>query len=204
MHQRKQGGVWYVTFTDPDSGKLGPRRSTKTSIQRDASVCQRQTAAIAQRLLRNGLPESTRTPLLSPSSRTFYENLKDFWDFDNSGYIKELITLGKKPGRRHARDMRDMVGRYFEAYFGNKMLSQIDELALQDFLVYLRTGKGLAANTVNRARNTAFVALRYAKRRKLIRTFDFENGTAALNNIGYWRNTRLQQEQYSIVVAIFH
>ncbi len=167
LHQRKQGGVWYVTFTDPDSGKLGPRRSTKTTIQRDAE-------AIAQRWLRNGLPESNRTPLPSPSSRTFCGYLKDFWDFDSSGYFKERITLGKKPGRRHAKDMRDMVGRYFSAYFGDKKLSQIDELALQDFLVYLCTDKGLAAGTVNRARNTAIAALRYAKRRKLIKDFNFD------------------------------
>jgi hypothetical protein len=82
--------------------------------------------------------------------------------------------MGKEPQRRHALDMQNMVKRYFEKYFNDKPLKQIDEIVLEDFLVYLKNQKKLSASTVNQARNSAFVALRYAKRRKIISTFDFD------------------------------
>jgi integrase len=173
LHQRKPSNVWHVTFTVPETGKLAARLSTKTTIRREAEV-------IAQQWLRDGLPESSKNPL--PVSQTFCDYLKEFWDFDHSQYFKEQITMGKKPTRRHVKDMKDLVDRYFVAFFGSKKLNQIDESILQDFLVHLCTDKGLAASSVNRARNTAFVALRYAKRRKLIKDFNFEAVLRASGN----------------------
>jgi integrase len=82
--------------------------------------------------------------------------------------------MGKEGHRRHALDMQKNVHCYFVPYFNNRKLRSVKEETLQDFLVFLKTKKGLAASTVNKARNASFVALRYAKRKKLIRTFDFD------------------------------
>jgi integrase len=84
--------------------------------------------------------------------------------------------------------MLGVVRRHFIDYFKDKRLSQITEIVLQDFLVFLKTKKGLSAASVNQARNAAFVALRYAKRRKLIKGFDFDaviraSGKAKLRGI---------------------
>jgi integrase len=53
-------------------------------------------------------------------------------------------------------------------------LGKIDEISLQKFLIHLKIEKKLAASSVNQARNAAFVALKYAKRHKLIKNFDFD------------------------------
>jgi hypothetical protein len=76
--------------------------------------------------------------------------------------------MGKEPHQEHADEMQKSVVRYYRPYFGNKLLCQIDEEYLQKFVVYLKTEKKLAASTVNSARNVAFVALHYAKRKKII------------------------------------
>jgi integrase len=82
--------------------------------------------------------------------------------------------MGKEPARAHADEMRKMIDRYFTDYFTTIKLIQIDEVKVQKFLVYLKTGKKLSGGTVNHARNVAFVALRYAKRNRVIKHFDFE------------------------------
>jgi integrase len=70
--------------------------------------------------------------------------------------------------------MRNVVRRYYKPYWGRKRLKDIDELQLQDFLVWLKTDRGLSASTVNLARNAAFVAIKFAKRHRLLRFFDFD------------------------------
>jgi hypothetical protein len=82
--------------------------------------------------------------------------------------------MGKEPHREHTEEMQKEVDRYYRPYFQNKLLCQIDEEALQKFIVYLKVERKLSASTVNLARNAAFVALKYAKRKKIIRHFDFE------------------------------
>jgi integrase len=74
----------------------------------------------------------------------------------------------------HADEMYKQVDRYYSKYFGQTLLYQVTEEAFQNFVIYLKTEKKLAASTVNSARNVATVALHYAKRKKLIRNFDFE------------------------------
>ncbi|QQO08650.1 tyrosine-type recombinase/integrase [Breznakiella homolactica] len=107
----------------------------------------------------------------------------DFWDFDTSSYFREMKTMGKEPKRRHSRDMQNIVQRYYKDYFKKKLLIQIDEMAIQDFLVHLKIDRGLSASTVNLARNACFVALKYAKRRKHIQKFDFDAVLRASGNI---------------------
>jgi hypothetical protein len=83
--------------------------------------------------------------------------------------------MGKEPHVDHALDMQKVVERYYRPYFKNKLLCQIDGETLQQFIVYLKIDKRLAASTVNSTRNAAFVALRYAKRKKIIQFFDFDS-----------------------------
>jgi integrase len=82
--------------------------------------------------------------------------------------------MGKEPHQEHAEEMQKAIDRYYRPYFQAKLLCQIDEEALQEFVVYLKIEKKLSASTVNSARNAAFVALKYAKRKKIIRHFDFD------------------------------
>jgi integrase len=70
--------------------------------------------------------------------------------------------------------MQKTVNRYYRPYFQDMLLSQIDEVTLKRFIVHLKKDKNLAASTVNSARNTATVALKFAKRKKIIQLFDFD------------------------------
>ncbi len=162
LSQRKDSKIWYVALRDPVSGQVGTKKSTGSTVRREAET-------IAQHWLRDGMPRTSKE-----SYETFVDFLDHFWDFDNSKHFKEMVTMGKNVTRRHANDMRKVVSRYYKPYWGRKRLKDIDELQLQDFLVWLKTDRGLSASTVNLARNAAFVAIKFAKRHRLIRFFDFD------------------------------
>jgi len=89
-------------------------------------------------------------------------------------YFRELETMGREPHPEHALEMQKIVERYYQPYFKSTLLCQVDGEILQQFIVHLKIERGFASSTVNLARNAAFVALRYAKRKKMIKHFDFD------------------------------
>jgi integrase len=83
--------------------------------------------------------------------------------------------MGKEPHPEHALEMQKIVERYYRSYFQSALLCKIDEETLQKFLVHLKHEKHLSGSTINSIRNAAIKALRYAKRKKIIRNFDFDS-----------------------------
>jgi integrase len=133
----------------------------------------KQADSIAQEWLVNGVPGKSASSNIDRKI-SFCDYLHKFWDFDTSEYFREQETMGKEPHAEHALDMQRIVERYYRPYFQSKLLCQIDEESLQAFLVYLKTQKHLAASTVNSARNASIKALRYSKRKRIIKHFDFD------------------------------
>jgi integrase len=126
--------------------------------------------------------------------------LFQFWDFGTSDYFRELETMGKEPHQEHASEMQKSIDRYYRPYFGSLPLQEITEEQLQKFVVYLKIDKSLSASTVHSARNAAFVALRYAKRKKVIKDFDFD----AVLRAGGKAKTRgiLEKEEIEKLLAL--
>ena len=166
LRQRKADGLFSVIIIDPITWKR-TERATGTNDEKKAH-------AIAQGWLANGLPESPSVNTIARTT-TFCDYLYSFWDFDTSEYFRELETMGKEPQPNHALEMQRAVKRYYRPYFKDMLLCQIDGETLQKFVVYLKIDKKLAASTVNSAQNAAIKALRYANRKRIIKSFDFNN-----------------------------
>jgi len=171
---KSKRGIFYVQFSNEKTHERFTALSTKQRNYTDAM-------RVACEWLQNGVPSREgRRPVdqvprtIKESYEVFIDFLDHFWDFDNSMHFKEMVTMGKNVTRRHANDMRNVVSRYYKPSWGRKRLKDIDELQLQDFLVWLRTDRGLSALTVNLARNAAFVAIKFAKRHRLLSVFDFD------------------------------
>jgi len=166
LRQRKSDGSFSVIFIDPITEKR-TERATGTNDEKKAT-------AIAQGWLANGLPDNPTANKIAKTT-SFCDYLYQFWDFDSSEYFREQETMGKEPQPDHALEMQRAVKRYYRPYFKDKLLCQIDSEILQQFIVFLKLEKKLAASTVNSARNAAIKALRYAKRKRIIKYFDFDN-----------------------------
>jgi len=181
LRQRSIGGKWYVIIMNTITKKQVLSRCSGTYDEKRAD-------SIAQDWLVNGPPDSNRLSkdIWQLRNMNFCDYLCNFWDFDTSDYIKERTTEGKQPMKSHPLEMKGIINRYYRLYFKQLLLCEITEEKITEFLVYLRTEKshiknankkpkiGLAASTVKQARNAAIVPLRFAKRKKIIKTFDFD------------------------------
>ena len=182
LRQRSENGNWYAIFMNTKTKKQVLTRCTGTPDIKQAE-------SIAQDWLINGCPTSNKVPnnISQIRNMPFCEYLKSIWSYDTSAYIKEKITEGKQPKKSHPLEMLGLISRYFEPYFKQTLLCEIDEEKLSEFLVFLRIecekkkksfkvkdNKGLSVSTVKLVRNCAIVPLRFAKRKKYIRNFDFE------------------------------
>jgi hypothetical protein len=165
LRQRVHGGTFHVIFIDQLTGKQ-TNRSTGTNDEKTAN-------ALAQEWLANGLPEKPCTSNFSKTI-TFCDYLIQFSDFNTSDYFRELETMGREPHIEHSLEMQKTVDRHYRPYFNSTLLSQINEVSLQKFIVYIKTQKCFAASTVNSIRNASMKALRYAKSKKMIKYFDFD------------------------------
>jgi integrase len=95
--------------------------------------------------------------------------LLNFWDFNNSEYIKRYIAHGHHITKRHTDMMLGLVRNYWRPYFGDSIkIQDLDFPTLNDFFFYLHTEKQLSGATVNKAINCGSRAMRYLFENKKI------------------------------------
>ena len=99
-------------------------------------------------------PQETGIPLIS--------FLRNFWDYDNSEFIKRYLAHGHNMTKRHTDMMLGLVKNYWGPYFGDEItVQELDRTILDDFFFYLYTEKQLSGGTVNKAINCGSRAMRY-------------------------------------------
>ncbi|MBO4532964.1 MAG: site-specific integrase [Treponema sp.] len=99
-------------------------------------------------------PQETGIPLIS--------FLRNFWDYDNSEFIKRYLAHGHNMTKRHTDMMLGLVKNYWGPYFGDEItVQELDRTTLDDFFFYLHTEKQLSGGTVNKAINCGSRAMRY-------------------------------------------
>ncbi len=88
--------------------------------------------------------------------------LRNFWDYDNSEFIKRYLAHGHNMTKRHTDMMLGLVKNYWGPYFGDEItIQELDRTTLDDFFFYLHTEKQLSGGTVNKAINCGSRAMRY-------------------------------------------
>ena len=98
--------------------------------------------------------------------KEFIKFLYDFWDYDNSIYLKDKRAHGKSVTKSHCKKAIVSIKRYYEPYFKNKVLSSITRNDLREFGIELK--KRLAGKTVNNIILFGGLALRWAYYEKII------------------------------------
>jgi integrase len=166
LEQRKPSGIYYYIVRDPVSRKTLAYKSTGTTDIKQAEATGMEWWA-------NGIPGKTSNSGIDRKT-LFCDYLFQFWDFETSNYFREQETMGREPHIEHAVEMQKNVDRHYRPYFKSTLLCQINEESLQEFIIYLKTQKHLAASSINSIRNVSMKALRYAKSKKMIKYFDFD------------------------------
>jgi hypothetical protein len=97
----------------------------------------------------------------TPGAVDFIAYLKDFWDWENSPYIKEKMRRAHGIHKCHCKNQLQAVGKYWEGFFKGRYLGDITAEDMDAFITFMGEIDVSAArrNTVIKA---GFKALRWA------------------------------------------
>ncbi len=97
------------------------------------------------------------------------ETLTNFWDFENSEYVKKRIARGYDIKQRNCKEKLGIVKRYWAKYFdADRTVQSLTSRELDDFLMYLRIEKNLSADTVNKTMTAGNMAFEFLIKEGLI------------------------------------
>jgi integrase len=109
--------------------------------------------------------------LVPKQTETFADFSEDFWVWDKCTYILRCNNLKKDKksvSREHARTERGYLVNHIQPYFDKRKLTSIKKEDIEDFIIYLRKNKPLAAGSVNHIIKIVKIMTAEALRRKLI------------------------------------
>jgi integrase len=116
-------------------------------------------------LKQRGLLEKVKTA----EEKDFITYLLDFYNYDNSPYVREKLAHGQSIGRTHCKDSIFRINGYWKKYFEGRTLSSITRGDIRDFSLTLVKRK-YAASTINKTMIAGKVALAWAQREGYIHT----------------------------------
>lgn len=117
------------------------------------------------------VPENHSSPKTSEATKPvlLLETLINFWDFDNSEYVKKRIARGYDIKQRNCKEKLGIVRRYWASYFDEtRTVQSLTSKELDEFLLYLRMEKGLSADTVNKTMTAGNMPFEFLKKEGLI------------------------------------
>ena len=115
--------------------------------------------------------QSANAEKVSDSTKPIFliETLTNFWDFENSEYVKKRIARGYDIKQRNCKEKLGIVKRYWAKYFdADRTVQSLTSRELDDFLMYLRTEKNLSADTVNKTMTAGNMAFEFLIKEGLI------------------------------------
>lgn len=154
---------------------IEPQITTKQKADEPVQEQKRRIVVVRKKPAEKSAPAQMSVPTQVPAQKPKTEGiplsafLLNFWDFENSEFIKRYIAHGHNMTKRHTDNMLSLVRNYWQPYFGDEITVQdLDRTTLDDFFFYLNTEKGLKGGTVNKAINCGSRALRYLFENKKI------------------------------------
>lgn len=115
--------------------------------------------------------QPTKAENVSGSTKPIFliETLSNFWDFENSEYVKKRIARGYDIKQRNCKEKLGIVKRYWAKYFdADRTVQSLTSRELDDFLMNLRIEKNLSADTVNKTMTAGNMAFEFLIKEGLI------------------------------------
>lgn len=140
--------------------------TAKTLLPVEKSVQNKSDFASENSLVKTPVSKNT-APTLSDTEKPVYliESLMNFWDFENSEYVKRRIAHGYDIKLRNCKEKQGVVRRYWATYFSpDRTVQSLTSRELDDFLLSLRTERGLSADTINKAMTAGNMTFEFLKK----------------------------------------
>lgn len=105
----------------------------------------------------------------APGAVLFDANLRNFWTYEKSPYVKELHSVERRMGRTHCDQSLGRVEKYWAPFFKGRYLGEITRAVIKAFRLRLASPElALSALTRNRILAAGTTALKWAFENDLI------------------------------------
>lgn len=182
---QRPNGRWYVRFVDETTGKVGTAISTgETDLKHAEKVAlnwlqkkefeitaaekvlelipklnRSEMSQILQKMQAAGLIASATLPD-APSNKKFFDFCLEFWDFENSEYVKEKQLYKQSIHKTYCKRNVGFVQKHF-IFFENLRISEINKQKIKEFQLFLMQ-KELSTESINQITRCATTALKWA------------------------------------------
>jgi hypothetical protein len=154
-------------------GRGGQRRKVEAAFDLDALLRGIRKAdidadgalAIVKALKERGLIGIETSPP-GKESVDFISFLQDFFDYDNSAYVKSRLAHGHSIGRRYCRESSNLIRLFWESAFKGRPLASITRAELKAFSLSLPANK--SASYKNSILNAALRACSKSFKKQII------------------------------------
>lgn len=142
--------IYYISFRLPDGTVTSPRSSGQTS----KGAAERWAI---QQIKEGKFPAKPTTGVKKDDLVAF---LVDFWDYDNSKYVRGKLARGGTISRNHCKIMGYMVGKYVKPIFDGRSIASLTSEDFEDWMDELASQE-VPARQINSARQSINVGLNY-------------------------------------------
>ncbi|MDR2608852.1 MAG: site-specific integrase, partial [Treponema sp.] len=168
----KTAWEWYRQGVPKKDSTIDLKQYTVRNLAKEADFDDVQF--IVDELKRRGFLKSA-VMAGTRQDRDFAEYLINFWDYENSPYIKEKLRKNHGIHRRYCREQSGAVKRYWIPYFQGKLLGEITRQDIEAFIEYFETlpeTKGVRIPQSAKRKNTIIqagtIALSWAFNKEMI------------------------------------
>jgi integrase len=133
--------------------------STLLSYIENATITEKDAVRIITALKDKGLIESAVMAGEGPENMALVPFLAEFWDYDNSEYVRDKLAYGQKIGRRHCYEQSKRLC-HWEEFFEDARLKDVNRSMLKEFQFFL-FDKGKASKTINHIISVGLTAFKW-------------------------------------------
>ncbi len=127
---------WYKNGVPQKNKVIEIKEYTLRDLAKESNLSDAEL--VIHELKRRGLIKSA-VLTDSKQDRDFVEFITNFWDYDNSPYVKEKLRKNHGIHRRYCHEQLGAIKKYWTPYFTGKLLGEITRQDIEAFIEYFET-----------------------------------------------------------------
>ncbi|GHV46257.1 hypothetical protein AGMMS49546_33920 [Spirochaetia bacterium] len=124
---------WLREGIPAKEGPISAEKYTLRKMAEAANLSKSDAEYICQELVRRGFLESYILTGTRPAIG-FIDFLTEFWDWEKSPYVKEKLRKNHGLHKMHCSQQWNNVAKYWKPYFGDRLLGEITQRDIDEFV----------------------------------------------------------------------
>ncbi|GBR75992.1 integrase [Candidatus Termititenax persephonae] len=198
LEAQKTAWAWYRDGIPQGEEKVKMATIEAVNILKTAELDKAEVRQIVSVLQRHGVKAVVLAG--EKTDRDFIDFLLEFWDFDNSPYVKEKLRRAHGIHRAYTLGQKAKILQRWKPFFTGRLLGTITRQDIDEFIKQFDNSSDISARTKNGIIGAGTIALKWAFQKELIDS-DPTQGITYFSGKPAERNI-LTPEQATAVFAI--